>query len=114
MPARAEVVRERRRIGRVRIRFEKTAVVELVDLRRTGETCGCKLGSENARVRGLACVQPLAHRAVGVEGPESRALRSGEAERPRGALGVEPEQYRARRSRAERAAHTGEVPAAQT
>ena len=64
-------------------------------------------------MRGLACVQPLAHRAIRVKRPQARALRAREAQRPRGFLHVQAQQHRARRSRAERPARAGQMPATQ-
>ncbi len=84
----------------------------LVDLRGSREPERGELRREHARVCGFPGVQALAHGAVGVEGPQPRALRAREPERPRGVFLVQPEQHRARGGRAKRTAHAGEMPAA--
>src|ERR1700704_3251067 len=82
-----ELRSERRRIRRVRISFEYTAIIELVNLSRPRESKLRELRCEHARMRSLACMQPLAHGAIRIESPDATALGAGKSKRPCRPLG---------------------------
>ena len=80
LPPLAKAVGDACRIVQLRHRREE-ATLPLEDPRRTSEPESCEIRREDAVERRLARVEVLAHRAVGIELPQPRGLRSGGAER---------------------------------
>ena len=110
-PLLAETISQAGAVGSIDEGSEKAAIFGLIDLCRTGQTSGGKLGGHDARLRGASRVQALRVRPIGREGEQSARLRSRESERPCRSFRVETEQHRCRGCGAEGPADGRKVPA---
>jgi len=72
-------------------RHDPIAAISLENLTGAGESDSCEIGRQHAVQRRFARMKMFAHRAIGVEFPESRRLRAGGAECVEHLPGVESE-----------------------